>query len=167
VLRNSGLAANRLELEITEAPLMDDARNVLRILTDLKALGVRIVLDDFGTGCSSLSSFRKFPFDKIKIDRSFLGDVEDDDAEAETLVRTIIALGRSLRLGVTAEGVETAQQLTSLQALGCGFVQGYLLGRPGEARFPDGLGEAARVAGSAQKQDTRQPEGAAAGGRSA
>src|SRR5271165_3027120 len=163
VLRESGLAANRLELEITEAPLMDDTQNVLRILTELKALGVRIVLDDFGTGCSSLSLLRRFPFDKIKIDRSFLGDVEDD-AEAETLIQAIIALGRGLQLEVTAEGVETAQQLASLQALGCGFVQGYLLGGPGAARFPDGRGEAARLAGSARSQDARHPEGAAAGG---
>jgi EAL domain-containing protein (putative c-di-GMP-specific phosphodiesterase class I) len=114
---------------------MDDTQNALRILTALKALGVRIAMDDFGTRYSSLSYLRKFPFDKIKIDRSFISDVEEGDSEAETIVQAIIGMGRSLRLDVTAEGVETAQQLAMLKALGCTFVQGYLLGRPGPAGF--------------------------------
>jgi diguanylate cyclase (GGDEF)-like protein/PAS domain S-box-containing protein len=132
VLRQSGLPPNRLELEITEGTLMDDTQNALRILTSLKALGVKIAMDDFGTGYSSLSYLRKFPFDKIKIDRSFISDVEDD-SEAETIVQAIIAMSRSLRLNVTAEGVETKQQLAMLRALGCNLVQGYLLGRPRSA----------------------------------
>ena len=111
---------------------MGDTQNALRILTALKALGVKIAMDDFGTGYSSLSYLRKFPFDKIKIDRSFISDVEDD-SEAETIVQAIIAMSRSLRLDVTAEGVETKQQLSMLRALGCNFVQGYLLGRPSSA----------------------------------
>ncbi len=90
-------------------------------------------MDDFGTGYSSLSYLRKFPFDKIKIDRSFISDVEDD-SEAEIIVQAIIAMSRSLRLDVTAEGVETKHQLSMLRALGCNFVQGYLLGRPRSAR---------------------------------
>jgi diguanylate cyclase (GGDEF)-like protein/PAS domain S-box-containing protein len=129
VLRQTGLPASRLELEITEGTLMDDTQNALLIMTSLKALGVKIAMDDFGTGYSSLSYLRKFPFDKIKIDRSFISDVEDD-AEAEVIVRAIIAMSRSLRLVVTAEGVETKEQLSTLRELGCNFVQGYLLGRP-------------------------------------
>jgi diguanylate cyclase (GGDEF)-like protein len=135
VLQETRLPAHRLELEITETTLMDDTQNALRILTALKALGVHIAMDDFGTGYSSLSYLRKFPFDKIKIDRSFISDVEEGDSEAETIVQAIIGMGRSLRLDVTAEGVETAQQLAMLKALGCTFVQGYLLGRPGPAGF--------------------------------
>ncbi|PPQ28311.1 putative bifunctional diguanylate cyclase/phosphodiesterase [Rhodopila globiformis] len=137
VLRQTGLPAHRLELEITETTLMDDTQNALRVLQALKALGVSIAMDDFGTGYSSLGYLRKFPFDKIKIDRSFISDVEEGDAEAETIVQAIIAMGRSLRLDVTAEGVETAQQLAMVKALGCTFVQGYLLGRPGPVGFPD------------------------------
>jgi EAL domain-containing protein (putative c-di-GMP-specific phosphodiesterase class I) len=129
VLRRTGLPPARLELEITEGTLMDDTQNALRVLTALKALGVKLAMDDFGTGYSSLSYLRKFPFDKIKIDRSFISDV-GDNAEAETIVQAIIALGRSLRLTVTAEGVETKRQLALLRAQGCTFAQGYLLGRP-------------------------------------
>jgi diguanylate cyclase (GGDEF)-like protein len=129
VLQRTGLPAARLELEITEGTLMDDTQNALRTLTALKALGVKIAMDDFGTGYSSLSYLRKFPFDKIKIDRSFISDVEDD-AEAETIVQAIIALSRSLHLDVTAEGVETHPQLKMLRTHGCTFGQGYLLGLP-------------------------------------
>ena len=120
---------------------MDDAPNALRVLTALKALGVKVAMDDFGTGYSSLSYLRKFPFDKIKIDRSFISDV-GDVAEAQTIVQAIIALGRSLRLDVTAEGVETRPQLAMLQGQGCTFAQGYLLGRPHPA---DQLGQHLRA----------------------
>jgi diguanylate cyclase (GGDEF)-like protein len=129
VLRRTGLPPARLELEITEGTLMHDTQNALRILTALKALGAKVAMDDFGTGYSSLSYLRKFPFDKIKIDRSFISDVEDD-AEAETIVQAIIAMSRTLRLDVTAEGVETQRQLAMLRAHGCTFAQGHLLGRP-------------------------------------
>jgi EAL domain-containing protein (putative c-di-GMP-specific phosphodiesterase class I) len=137
VLQRTGLPPARLELEITEGTLMDDAPNALRVLTALKALGVKIAMDDFGTGYSSLSYLRKFPFDKIKIDRSFISDV-GDVAEAQTIVQAIIALGRSLRLDVTAEGVETRRQLAMLQGQGCTFAQGYLLGHP---HPPDQIGQ--------------------------
>jgi diguanylate cyclase (GGDEF)-like protein len=136
VLQQTGLPPDRLELEITEGTLMHDTQNALQILTSLKAIGVKIAMDDFGTGYSSLSYLRKFPFDKIKIDRSFMSDLEDD-AEAETIVQAIIGLSRSLRLDVTAEGVETNRQLAMLRALGCDFVQGYLLGRPRSANQLD------------------------------
>ena len=129
VLRETGLPACRLELEITEGLLMEDTHNALRTLTALKALGVKIAMDDFGTGYSSLSYLRKFPFDKLKIDRSFVSDLQDDP-EAETIVQAIIAMSASLRLTVTAEGVETKQQLAMLRTLGCDLAQGYLLGRP-------------------------------------
>jgi diguanylate cyclase (GGDEF)-like protein len=129
VLHRTGLPAVRLELEITEGTLMDDTQNALRILTALKAMGVKLAMDDFGTGYSSLSYLRKFPFDKIKIDRSFINDA-GDDPEAATIVQAIIALGRSLRLDVTAEGVETNRQLAMLSGQGCTFAQGYLLGHP-------------------------------------
>jgi diguanylate cyclase (GGDEF)-like protein len=132
VLRQTGLPPSRLELEITEGTVMEDSKNALTILTSLKALGVKIAMDDFGTGYSSLSYLRKFPFDKIKIDRSFISDVEAA-SEAQTIVEAIIAMSRSLKLHVTAEGVETKQQLSMLRALGCNFVQGYLLGRPRSA----------------------------------
>jgi diguanylate cyclase (GGDEF)-like protein/PAS domain S-box-containing protein len=132
VLRQTGLPPNRLELEITEGMLVEDTQYAHLILTALKALGVKLAMDDFGTGYSSLSYLRKFPFDKIKIDRSFISDAEDDSKD-ETIVQAIIAMSRSLRLDVTAEGVETKQQLSMLRALGCNYVQGYLLGRPRSA----------------------------------
>ena len=95
---------------------MADTNNALRVLTSLKALGVKLSMDDFGTGYSSLSYLRKFPFDKIKIDRSFISDLEDD-TEAETIVQAIIAMSRSSSFAVvTAEGVETKQQLGMLQS---------------------------------------------------
>jgi diguanylate cyclase (GGDEF)-like protein len=129
VLAKSGLPPDRLELEITETALMTDTRNALRLLSDLKALGVRIAMDDFGTGHSSLGNLRKFPFDKIKIDRSFISDGEDEPG-AEAIVQTIIAMGHSLGLTITAEGVETPRQLAMLRSNGCTFVQGFLLARP-------------------------------------
>jgi diguanylate cyclase (GGDEF)-like protein len=132
VLRKTGLPPARLELEITEGILMEDTQHALRILTALKALGVQIAMDDFGTGYSSLSYLRKFPFDKIKIDRSFISDGKGDQ-EAEIIVQAIIAMSRSLRLKVTAEGVETTHQLAMLRSYGCTFVQGYLLGPPSPA----------------------------------
>ncbi|WP_325597788.1 putative bifunctional diguanylate cyclase/phosphodiesterase [Rhodopila sp.] len=129
VLAQTGLPPERLELEITETALMVDTRNALRMLRDLKALGVKIAMDDFGTGHSSLGNLRKFPFDKIKIDRSFISD-GDDEPGAEAIVQTVIAMGNSLSLTITAEGVETSRQLAMLRSLGCTYVQGYLLARP-------------------------------------
>jgi EAL domain-containing protein (putative c-di-GMP-specific phosphodiesterase class I) len=129
VLEETCLPPNRLELEITEGTLIRDNQAALRILNALKDLGLRVAMDDFGTGYSSLSYLRKFPFDKIKIDRSFVLDLQEDP-EAETIVQAIIAMGRSLRLDVTAEGVETAAQFAMLRAHGCTFIQGFLLGRP-------------------------------------
>ncbi|GJD97955.1 EAL domain-containing protein [Methylobacterium iners] len=128
-LARSGLEPSRLELEITEGALLANTESVLATLTTLRALGVRISMDDFGTGYSSLSYLRKFPFDKIKIDRSFVsGMVDNEDCGA--IVRAVASLGASLGIKTTAEGVETTEQLAAIQAEGCGEVQGFLTGRP-------------------------------------
>ena len=95
----------------------------------IKALGVRVAMDDFGSTYSGLASLARFPFDKIKIDRSFVGQVTDDP-DVAAIVASIVALGRSLSMDITAEGVETADQLTLLKASGCNIVQGYLFGAP-------------------------------------
>ncbi|MDQ7249874.1 bifunctional diguanylate cyclase/phosphodiesterase [Dongia sedimenti] len=129
VLKETGLPANRLELEVTESLLIDDPDRVLATLQVLKEAGVRISLDDFGTGYSSLSYLQRFPFDKIKIDRSFVSQMEKN-ADSMSIIRAVIALGKSLRIKVTAEGVESASQLNLLQQENCDLVQGYLLGKP-------------------------------------
>ena len=129
VLLETGLSPNRLELEITESVLINDFSRGVSMLRRLKALGVRIVMDDFGTGYSSLSYLHSFPFDKIKIDRVFISDLEHNGHSA-TIVRAVIGLARGLKLPVAAEGVETEAQLAFLAHEGCDEVQGYLLGRP-------------------------------------
>jgi diguanylate cyclase (GGDEF)-like protein len=128
-LADTGLAANRLELEITESVLIDDFERAREILGGLKSLGVRIALDDFGTGFSSLSYLQSFPFDKIKIDRSFVSNLPSNERSA-SIVRSIIALGHGFKVPILAEGVETEEQFAFLAAEACDEVQGYLLGRP-------------------------------------
>jgi diguanylate cyclase (GGDEF)-like protein/PAS domain S-box-containing protein len=129
VLLETGLAPRRLELEITEGVMIDDFGRSLSILRRLKALGVRIAMDDFGTGYSSLSYLQSFPFDKIKIDQSFISNVKSNPQSA-AIVRAVIGLAHGLNLPVLAEGVETRDQLEFLAAESCNEVQGYLLGRP-------------------------------------
>ena len=129
VLLESGLAPTRLELEITEGVLVEDFDRGLSILRRLKALGVRIAMDDFGTGYSSLSYLQSFPFDKIKIDQSFISNVKSNPQSA-AIVRAVIGLAHGLNLPVLAEGVETRAQLDFLAAESCNEVQGYLMGRP-------------------------------------
>jgi EAL domain-containing protein (putative c-di-GMP-specific phosphodiesterase class I) len=129
VLASTGLAAARLELELTESVLIDNADQALATLHRLKALGVTVALDDFGTGYSSLSYLSRFPFDRIKIDQSFVRDMLDD-ANARAIVQAIIGLGRTLNRQITAEGVETAAQATFLREQACDLLQGYLLGHP-------------------------------------
>ncbi|TPG45471.1 bifunctional diguanylate cyclase/phosphodiesterase [Roseomonas nepalensis] len=129
VLARTGLAASRLELEVTEGLLIEDAEGALATMQALKALGVRLALDDFGTGYSSLSYLRRFPFDKLKIDKSFTQAIELDPG-ARAIVDAILAMGHSLNLRVTAEGVETEAQLAFLRTLDCDEAQGFLLGRP-------------------------------------
>lgn len=136
-LARSGLTASRLELEITESVLMADNDATLAILHQLRAMGVRISMDDFGTGFSSLSYLRSFPFDKIKIDQSFVRDLTASSAasgNAQAIVRAIAGLGASLGMRTTAEGVETHEQLDRVRREGCTEVQGYLVGRPAPAR---------------------------------
>jgi diguanylate cyclase (GGDEF)-like protein len=128
-LAESGLAPSRLELEITESVLLQKSDDQLATLHRLRALGVRIALDDFGTGYSSLSYLRSFPFDKIKIDRSFIGDLATNH-ESQVIVRTIIGLAIGLGMAVTAEGVETTEQMAVLREEGCAQMQGDLFSRP-------------------------------------
>lgn len=128
VLKQSGLPAKRLELEITETLLLEKSSQVLATLHALRALGVRISMDDFGTGYSSLSYLRSFPFDKIKIDQSFVRDLAAN-RDAQAIVRSIISLGMGLGVTITAEGVETEAELSCLRAEGCHEGQGFLFSR--------------------------------------
>ena len=123
------LARHSLVLEVTETGLMEDIDAAAQHLHQLKATGVRIALDDFGTGYSSLSYLRRLPLDKIKIDKSFTGDLLDDEDD-RNIVRVIIQLGRNLNMDVIAEGVESAEQEAYLQDEGCDEVQGYFYSRP-------------------------------------
>ncbi|HVX80188.1 MAG TPA: EAL domain-containing protein [Devosiaceae bacterium] len=133
-LQRSGLRAERLELEVTESLLITDTENVLRELKAIKALGPTLALDDFGTGYSSLGYLWRFPFDKLKVDRSFMSDLTVAGSRSREILSTIIALGRVLNLRITAEGVETEAQAAVLRELDCDLVQGYLFGRPQDTR---------------------------------
>jgi diguanylate cyclase (GGDEF)-like protein len=128
-LASSGLSSSRLELEITESVLLQNSEATLAILHELRAKGVRISLDDFGTGYSSLSYLRSFPFDKIKIDRSFVSELSTR-VDSMAIVRAVTGLGRSLGIATTAEGVENDAQLELLQREGCTQAQGYLFSAP-------------------------------------
>ncbi|MGH1591452.1 putative bifunctional diguanylate cyclase/phosphodiesterase [Methylobacterium phyllosphaerae] len=129
ILAETGLSPARLELEVTETVIINDLARALAILRRLKAMGIRISMDDFGTGYSSLATLQAFPFDKIKIDRSFVSSM-DANPQSKAIVRAVLGLGHSLGMGVVAEGVETAAQLRFLSKAGCDEVQGYYLGRP-------------------------------------
>ncbi|CNL32735.1 bifunctional diguanylate cyclase/phosphodiesterase [Yersinia proxima] len=129
VLLLTGLPSHRLELEITERIMIEDADGAFKTMTALKALGVRLSMDDFGTGYSSLNYLRRFPFDGLKIDKSFIDELTQSH-EGQSIVEGIINLGHALSMTVTAEGVETTEQLEHLQTLKCDEVQGYLLGKP-------------------------------------
>ncbi len=151
ILTETGVVPSRLELEITESVLLADSGSNLQILHELRALGVRIAMDDFGTGYSSLSYLRSFPFDKIKMDRSFVTDVCNNPGSV-AIVRAVTGLGSSLSITTTAEGIETQEQFNRLKQEGFDELQGYLIGRPMTA-------ERARVLAHAQ---TSQVEEAAA-----
>jgi diguanylate cyclase (GGDEF)-like protein len=149
-LASSGLPASRLEIEITEGVLLQENERTLRTLHRLRALGIRVSMDDFGTGYSSLSYLRSFPFDKIKIDRSFVADITQKP-DGDAVIRAIAGLGRSLGMTTVAEGVETEDQMRRIRAEGCTDVQGYLVSRPIPAEAllalftdlgPHGLGQA-------------------------
>ena len=128
-LAASGLPGRRLEIEITEALLLQNNEITLTTLRQFQELGVRIAMDDFGTGYSSLSYLRSFPFDKIKIDRAFIKDIADKD-DSSAIVQAVTELAHRLHMTTTAEGIETQEQLDKIQALGCTEMQGYLFSRP-------------------------------------
>jgi diguanylate cyclase len=153
VLAECGFPPARLEIEVTEDALVGDFDAARAILTSFKNLGIAIALDDFGTGYSSLRHLRELPFDELKIDKSFVQTVNDSD-EALSIVRTIVQLAKSLGLGVTAEGVETAAQARMLEDLGCERGQGFLLGRP-EAGPVSVLAQEASEAGARRVAATR------------
>ena len=131
-LANSGLTADRLELEITELVLLQESDGAFAVLHQLHALGIKIAMDDFGTGYSSLGYLRSFPFDKIKIDQSFIRDLPTKE-DSVAIIRAVVGLSSSLGITTTAEGVETEAQLDSLRREGCSEVQGYLLAKPTSA----------------------------------
>ena len=128
-LASSGLPATRLEIEITEGVLLHENETTLRTLHRMRDLGVRVSMDDFGTGYSSLSYLRSFPFDKIKIDRSFVKDMQNKP-EGDAIIRAVSGLGRSLGMTTIAEGVETPEQMARIRAEGCTEIQGYLISKP-------------------------------------
>ena len=129
ILMETGIDPARLELEITEASIIDDQAHTLKVMHKLKAIGIRIAMDDFGTGYSSLATLQAFPFDKIKIDRSFVQDVHKD-AQRAAIVRSTLLLGAALDIPVLAEGVEVEDELSFLRGESCASVQGYYFGQP-------------------------------------
>jgi EAL domain-containing protein (putative c-di-GMP-specific phosphodiesterase class I) len=131
VLRETGLKPECLHLEITESAVMENTENAIRMLKELRALGAKLSIDDFGTGYSSLSYLHRFPFDTLKIDRSFVGRMEEQSDNAE-IVRTILVLAHNLGMDVIAEGVETEEQLAILRTMNCQCGQGYLFSKPAD-----------------------------------
>jgi len=129
VLADTGLAAECLELEITETALMQDVSTAQRVLRELRSKGLRVAIDDFGTGYSSLGYLKRFAIDTLKIDRSFIAHVDSDDDDV-AIIAAIVELARRLKLQVVAEGVETLEQSRRLRDLGCDLLQGYHYQRP-------------------------------------
>jgi predicted signal transduction protein with EAL and GGDEF domain len=129
ILRETGVEAAAVKLEITESVAMGDAERTIKVVKELKKLGVRISIDDFGTGFSSLSHLRRFPIDTLKIDRSFVSDLKMNPENRE-IIRTIIGLARNLGMDVVAEGTETLDEIGYLKSLGCEFAQGYFFSKP-------------------------------------
>lgn len=150
-LEDSNLDAGRLELEVTESVVLADHACAHDVLTQLHALGVKLALDDFGTGYSSLATLRSFPFSKIKIDRSFVQELEGHNMEAEPFVRTIVDLGSNLGMRTTAEGVENIAQLAQVRAMGCTEIQGFYLAAPRPASC---ISELIEAVNQEQKQAT-------------
>ena len=143
-LRETGLAPESLRIEITESVLLHDAPFISEVFRDLKQLGVERAIDDFGTGYSSLSYLRKLPADVLKVDRSFVADIDHDPREA-AVVQAVIAVADALDMRVTAEGIERSEQLDHLTAIGCEYGQGFLFSRPvPAAQFEVMLGQSLR-----------------------
>ncbi len=158
VLKDTGLAPERLEIEVPEGLFLKDAPELMEVLKRVKALGVRVAMDDFGNRYSGLASLAHFPFDKIKIDRSFVGQLTED-ADVAAIVAAVVALGRTLSVDVTAEGVETSEQVTLLKAAGCKIVQGFLFGVP--KRETAAFSAAATAADSAASSEKMSATGTA------
>jgi len=142
ILSQTGLPPYRLQLELTETSLFDTDPNIVQALTDLSNTGVRLALDDFGTGYSQLSYLLRFRISTVKIDRTFIGD-SLTSRECNTIVKAIVAMARALGIAITAEGVETPEQLEFVRGIGCDTVQGYLLGRPQPMPLRDSDAESA------------------------
>jgi diguanylate cyclase (GGDEF)-like protein/PAS domain S-box-containing protein len=130
VLNETGLSANRLELEITEGVFLSNDEQVHEMIANLKAIGLKLALDDFGTGYSSLSYLQRVPFDKIKIDRSFVAGATEPESRNAALIRAMVGLASDLNMQTTAEGVETHEELQLVRDLGCSLIQGYIFGKP-------------------------------------
>ena len=158
ILMETGLQPERLELEITEASIIDDQAHTLKVMRSLKEMGIRIAMDDFGTGYSSLSTLQVFPFDKIKIDRSFVKDVHKDHQRA-AIVRSTLLLGQALKIPVLAEGVEFADELAFLQRENCQSVQGFFFGKPMPLEKARELVAAPKDGKDAETQDQRKQAG--------
>ncbi len=138
ILAETGLEASQLKLEVTESTVMEHSERSLKVLNELADLGVSLSTDDFGTGYSSLSYLHRFPFERLKIDRSFISRM-DNDEKSSAIVKTILMLGDNLKLDVVAEGIETVTQLEQLRSLGCSGGQGYLFSRPADPETTEDL----------------------------
>jgi EAL domain-containing protein (putative c-di-GMP-specific phosphodiesterase class I) len=164
ILLETGLSPKRLEVEVTESTIMSDQTRGLHILRKLKAMGISVAMDDFGTGYSSLATLHAFPFDKIKLDQSFVKRLPND-AAAAAIVRTVLALGESLGMPVLAEGIETPEQWQFLAREGCAKGQGYLFAKPVSlAQLPGAIEAALRLADTADSlipEQTRRATAAA------
>ena len=148
MLERTGLEPERLTLELTESVVVEDVAAVSELFNALRTLGVKISVDDFGTGFSSLASLADLPVDVLKLDRSFIAAMGDGDSR-EAIVAGVVSLADRLGLSIVAEGIETAEQLAALRRLGCGFGQGFHLGRPGPlAQSSSAISAAARSAPS-------------------
>jgi EAL domain-containing protein (putative c-di-GMP-specific phosphodiesterase class I) len=141
VLSDTGLPAHRLELEITEGVFLSNDDHVHDMIDSLKAIGLKLALDDFGTGYSSLSYLQRVPFDKIKVDRSFVTGASDPAGRNAALIRAMVGLASDLKMQTTAEGVETQEELALVRNLGCSLVQGYIFGKPMPAEEARALAE--------------------------
>ncbi|MBY0440155.1 MAG: EAL domain-containing protein, partial [Burkholderiales bacterium] len=128
-LREAGVPPSMIELEVTESSIMHEVGAAIEVLKQLRALGVRIAVDDFGTGHSSMAWLRQLPIDKLKIDRAFVANLPANEVDT-VIFRTILTMARTLGIQTVAEGVETPEQLDCVRALGCDLVQGYLLAKP-------------------------------------
>jgi EAL domain-containing protein (putative c-di-GMP-specific phosphodiesterase class I) len=144
ILRETQVEPSTIKLEITESVTMGDAERTIRVVNELKKLGLRFSIDDFGTGYSSLSYLRRFPMDTLKIDRSFVSNL-DKDPEKREIARTIVGLARNLGMDVVAEGTETLEEVSFLRTLDCEYAQGYYFSRPVDAQKADALVSEKRV----------------------